>query len=390
MASIPRFVSPLPHRLIFGSGTINELGEQARAFGDKALLVIGSQSLRSSGNLGRIENSLCEAEVSWELLEGVPAEPTLEWVDKGRELMATSDAQLVIGVGGGSVIDVAKAIGALAHEEGPTAEYHSGQRKITQRGAPIIAAPTTAGTGAEVTPNSVLTDPQRHVKASLRGGDLLPAVAIVDPKLTISCPPWQTAYSGLDAIVQALESYTSRGSNPYSDALALRAIELLAGAIRTAVRDGENLQARERMALGSTMAGMALACARLGLVHGLAHPLGHMYSLPHGMVCGLLMPAVMEFNLPVAQDKYAVAARAIGAAPADAPDEDAARALVEWMRELAGELGVLKSLDGYGLQKEDYGRIIEQTLASGSTKHNPRQVTAEDVRELLDKLYQGV
>ncbi len=356
--------------------------------GRRALLVIGGGSLRASGNLEKVEEALKAGGVEWELFEGVPAEPGVDVVDRGRQVLNEAGAEVVVGVGGGSVIDVAKAIGALAKEPGAAAEYHTGGRKIEQPGVPIVACPTTAGTGAEVTPNSVLTDNRRGVKASLRGGDLMPAVALVDPELAVSCPPWQTAYSGLDAIVQALESYVSRGASPYSDALALEALKLMAPAIRVAVENGEDREARERMALGATLAGMALASARLGLVHGLAHPLGFLYGIPHGMVCGMLAPAVMEFNLPVAADKYAQAARAIGLDGES--DEEAARRLVDWMRELAGELRITRPLVHYGLRRADYEQIIEQTLASGSTKHNPRDVTADDVAQMLDKLAEGL
>ncbi|MBC7287839.1 MAG: iron-containing alcohol dehydrogenase [Armatimonadetes bacterium] len=387
MARIGHFESPLPTRIIFGSGRLAEAGKFVAPLGRKALVVVGSGSVVSSGALDRLRQALGASGVECSVFSGVPAEPPLSVVDAGREAARQARADVVIGMGGGSVIDVAKAIAALAFEEEPTARYHRGERPIIQRGLPCVAIPTTAGTGAEVTPNSVLTDTERGVKASLRGGDLMPAVALIDPELTVSCPPWQTAYSGLDAIVQALESYVSKGSNPYSDALALRAFEIMAPAIRTAVENGEDLAAREAMALGAAMAGMALACARLGLVHGLAHPIGHICGVPHGMVCAMLMPAVMEFNLPVAAPKYAAAAGAIGLSVGD--DVSASRALIDWMRQLCTDFAITRSLDSYGLTTSHYGTIIEQTLASGSTRHNPRDVTAEDVRAILDRLRTG-
>ncbi len=386
MAGLLSFTSPLPQRLVFGSGSLDRLGALATSLGESALVVLGGGSLRGSGGLQRLEDSLCAADLTHEVFDGVPAEPTLDWVDEGRERCATMGADMVIGVGGGSVLDVAKAIGALAWEARPTVAYHRGEAEISHPGLPIIAAPTTAGTGAEVTPNSVLTDPDLHVKASLRGGDLMPQLAIVDPTLTVTCPPEQTAYSGLDAIVQAIESYTSKGAGPYSDALALRALELMAPVLKRAVEDGEDLAAREAMALGSTMAGMALACARLGLAHGLAHPVGHLLGLPHGRTCGLLMPAVMAFNLPAARAKYATAARALGL---KAEGEEEAVALVSWFRDLAEELGVSGTLAGQGLEEGHYERIIEEALASGSTRHNPREVTAEDLLQMLQTLRAG-
>ncbi len=378
MAGLPPFVSPLPATLVFGSGKIRDLGKVTRPLGGRALVVIGGTSLEKAGHLAVVEAALAEAGIEYRVFAGVPAEPAVEWVDRGREALAEIEAEVVVGIGGGSVLDVAKAIAALAREDQPALAYHRGEAKVTGRGLPIIAVPTTSGTGAEVTPNSVLTDAELHVKASLRGGDLMPVAAIVDPELTVGCPPDVTAYGGLDAIVQALETYVSRGASPYSDALALRALELMAPALATAVRDGADLEAREKMALGSTMGGMALACARLGLVHGLAHPIGHVWALPHGLVCGLLMPAVMEFNLPAAEDKYAVAAKTIGAG-------SEGKELVTWFKALAEGVGMARpaEFDEHPRTDEEEDLIVEQALASGSTKHNPRKAEEADVRAVL-------
>lgn len=386
MRATDAFTAPLPGSIVFGTGRIAELGQIARWFGSRALLVIGSGSLERAGGLAKVEEALRAGGIEWNVLAGVPAEPPVEYVDEGRRKLRAFDAQMVIGVGGGSVLDVAKAIAALAREEAPCIAFHRGEAKVTQRGLPCIALPTTAGTGAEATPNAVLTDRERRVKASLRGGDLMPAVALVDPQLTLSCPPDVTAHAGLDAISQALESWVSVGASPFSDLLALEALRLMAPALPQAVSEGTDLAAREAMALGSLFAGMALASARLGLVHGIAHPIGELYHLPHGLVCGLLMPSVMEFNLPVAASKYAVAARTLALCEPTTSDQEAAEALISWFRLLLSQLGVGRPLGEYGLSPADFDFIIEQGLPAGSTKHNPRQPTADDLRALLQKL----
>ncbi|MCX7598520.1 MAG: iron-containing alcohol dehydrogenase [Armatimonadetes bacterium] len=383
------FRAPLPGQVIFGSGRVAELAEICEWFGRRALLVIGGGSLERSGGLARVEEALRSGGVEWDVLAGVPAEPPVECVDEGRQKLHALGAQMVIGVGGGSVLDVAKAIAALAHEEAPCVAFHRGEVKVTQRGLPCIALPTTAGTGSEATPNAVLTDRERRVKASLRGGDLMPAVALVDPQLTLSCPPAVTAHAGLDAISQALESWVSVGANPLSDMLALDALRWMAPALQRAVSEGSDLSAREAMALGSLFAGMALASARLGLVHGIAHPIGELYHLPHGLVCGLLMPSVMEFNMPVAGGKYAVAARALSLAEPGTDDQQAAEALIAWFRSLLCKLGVGRPLGEYGLSPADFDFIIEQGLPAGSTRHNPRQPTADDLRAFLQKLIEA-
>lgn len=389
MDRIAVFNALLPSRVIFGTGRVGELGQVAAGFGRRALLVIGGTALRRSGGLALVEDALRAGGVEWDVLAGVPAEPPVEYVDEGRQKLRDFDAQMVIGVGGGSVLDVAKAIAALAREEAPCAAFHRGEVKVTQRGLPCIALPTTAGTGAEATPNAVLTDRERRVKASLRGGDLMPVVALVDPHLTISCPPDVTAHAGLDAISQALESWVSVAANPFSDVLALEALRLMAPALPRVVEDGTDLPAREAMALGSLFAGMALASARLGLVHGIAHPIGELYHLPHGLVCGLLMPSVMEFNLPVAASKYAKAARTLALTEPMAADDEAAEALISWFRSLLSRLGVGRPLGEYGLSPADFDFIIQQGLPAGSTKHNPRQPTADDLRALLQKLIEA-
>ncbi len=384
MERISEFALRAP-KVIFGWGKMSELGREAAALGRRALLVVGQGALERTGRLAQLRALLESAGVEVTLFSGVEAEPGLPTVDRGRQAAQEGGCDVVVAVGGGSVIDVGKAIGALANLPGAAAEYHSGKREVRGPGLPVVAAPTTAGTGAEVTPNSVLTDPKRRVKASLRGETVLPRVALVDPELTVSCPPRVTAFSGLDALVQALESYVSRGANPASDALALQAISLIGGALRRAWEDGADAAARERMAAGSLLAGLALASARLGLVHGLAHPVGCLYHLPHGQVCALLMPAVMRFNLPCAQKKYARAARELGLARAEASDEAAAEELLRWFSALARELGARVSLREFGAKRADLDKIIPLALASGSTKHNPRQPSADDVRAILEE-----
>lgn len=364
--------------IVFGSGSRHKLGTQAASLGSRALLVTG-HSAPTRGNLVQETRDTLEAAgVHMTLFAEVEPEPTLGTVERGREAFRAADCDLVIALGGGSAMDVGKAIGALANLTEPITHYFSGA-EILGPGAPIIALPTTSGTGAEVTPNSVLTDPNTLHKASIRGRTLMPSVAIVDPELTIPLPPKQTAFSGLDALTQAIESYVSTGANPFSDPLAEESVRRLAPSLRRAVADGSDLSAREDLALGSLFAGLALASARLGLVHGLAHPLGALYHLPHGRVCGWLHPTVMRFNLEVARDRYAHLAELIGL-PAHA------EALIEWIEALACDLGACGSWKEVGLKEEDFEKLISVAVPAGSSKFNPRPVTAEGVEELLRQL----
>lgn len=373
----------MPH-IIFGSAAIEQAGQWCAQLGTKALLVTGRSSLRHSGWLDEIVSNLSDHGVAATVFEGTEPEPSVNMVQAGCEVLWEADCDLVIAVGGGSSLDVGKAIGALAGESGEAAEYHRG-RQITELGVPIIAVPTTSGTGSEVTPNAVLIDQERGVKASFRGQGLIPHVAIVDPQLTLTLPPAATAFAGIDAFTQALEGFTSTGANLVTDKFAAEALVHLAGAICTAYSDGEDLAAREHMSLGSLLAGIGFASSRLGLVHGLAHPVGVTSGQPHGRVCGLLLPHVIDFNLEAAQEKYARAARLVSITD-DSDDEAAALALHDWVTQLVEDLPIGQSLSDLGISEEDLEPMIGPAMASDSTRHNPREVTEHELRQFLEQI----
>jgi len=384
MLSIDQFkLAPMPE-IVFGNGTIANLADYVAGLGECPLLVVGRGSLRRSGQLDEIISNLVASDLQVTVFEGVEPEPILSTVEQGRQVLRENNCDVVIAIGGGSVMDVGKAIAALAHEPGRIPEYHRG-REITAEPLPIIAVPTTSGTGSEVTPVSVLTDPERSLKASIHDDRLLPRLALVDPQLTLTLPPRATADAGLDAFVQALESYTSTGANFLTDLWAMEAIQRLGSSLRQAYYHGDDLKARENMSLGSLLAGMALASARLGLVHGLAHPIGYAYDLAHGHACGMLMPYVMKYNMEVSQTKYATAARVLGISDAS-DDGAAAQALHDWVSELTEELGVSASLGEVGASEDDFDQIIAAAMKSGSTAHNSRPVTEADLREFLQEM----
>ncbi|MEI6502350.1 MAG: iron-containing alcohol dehydrogenase [Armatimonadota bacterium] len=370
-----------PHEVTFGSGTRVKVGGAAALLGQRPLLVTGLGAARR-GLVAELEGYLAQAGLTVAIFDQVEAEPSVGTVERGVQAFVAARCDLVVAAGGGSALDVGKAIAALAGLPDSAQHYFSTGSEIPGPGHPIIALPTTSGTGAEVTPNSVLTDPQTREKASIRGRTLMPTVALVDPELTLSLPREQTAFSGLDALTHALEAYVSTGANVVSDALAEEATRRLAGSLRRACEQPDDLPAREDLALGSLLAGLALASARLGLVHGLAHPLGALYHLPHGRVCGWLLPAVMRFNLQTADTKYAALAAMIGLSAK-------AEALVAWVEELAHELGACGSWREAGLKEADFAQITAATVASGSSKHNPRPVTAEATQEFLEGLMGG-
>ncbi|MCJ7738503.1 MAG: iron-containing alcohol dehydrogenase, partial [Anaerolineae bacterium] len=294
-----RFEFAASDRIIFGPGTAREVGTLANAFGTRALMITGKQGERA----GLIFESLESAGIATVPFE-VSHEPTTHIVQAGAERAREAGCDLVVGCGGGSVIDAGKAIAALLTNGGDPLDYLEviGRgRPITKRSAPYIAVPTTSGTGAEVTRNAVLASPEHRVKVSLRSPLILPHIAVVDPLLTHSMPPAVTASTGLDALTQVLEPYVSGLANPLTDTICREGLTRAARSLRRAFEDGSDAGARQDMALASLFGGLALANAKLGAVHGFAGVLGGMYGAPHGVICGRLLPFATEVNIRALQ-----------------------------------------------------------------------------------------
>jgi alcohol dehydrogenase class IV len=362
-----------PGKIIFGAGALEALGNETSALGRRAVLVTGRRAMAASGITGRCLSLLRGAGVQTALFNEVDPEPDVTTVDRCREAVRRHEADVVIGLGGGSAIDVAKAAAGLALEDEPTRAYHQG-RKIARRGLPNIAVPATSGTGSEMTNNSVLSDRQRQYKASIRDESLVAAVALIDPEVALPCPPRVTAISGIDAFVQAVESYLSRFATPLTEAISLCAAEEMVRALPAVVIRGDDLELRTAAAWGSAMAGLALTNARLGVVHGIAHPVGVRFNVPHGLACGVLLPAALRFNRESVGRKYAVLRQLVGGDPA------------EYAHGLLGACGLPTRLTDYGLDPAAFGTIADEALPSGSTKANPRAVTKADVVAMLQRI----
>jgi len=375
-----RFTVTTPPRIEFGWGAADQIPALAAGLGKRPLVVCG-RSLRATGYLDTLLEGLSAAGLEVSLHEGVPAEPGLEALQACMDAAEGSDC--VIAIGGGSVLDIAKGAAALAGTGATAREYFAG-KAVPEKGRPLLAAPTTSGTGSEVTWVCVLVDHDTRRKASIRGPAMMPAVAVVDPQLTVSCPAHVTAQSGMDAFVQAVESFTSRGANPMTDALSLEAAKLTARWLETAVREPENREAREAMTLGSMMAGLALNTSRLGLVHGLAHPLGAVTGAAHGLLCGLLMPSVMRFNAEAAAQKYARLAEGLGLVAPGLERRSDVEALIRFTEELLGRVGIPSRLSEIGFDPADLDWVAQETMPSGSTKANPRPVTESDARTVTE------
>jgi len=383
-ASNIRFEFATATRIIFGPGTLQQLGPLAAEMGRRPLLVTGSSGARCGPLL-----DLLSAQGLHAVTFAVSGEPTTDVAGKGTERAREAGCDMVIGCGGGSVLDTGKAIAALLANGGDPLDY----LEVIGRGLPLtspsaayIAIPTTAGTGAEVTRNAVLRSPQHGVKVSLRSPFMLPRLALVDPLLTHTVPPDVTASTGLDAFTQVLEPLVSHRANPLTDALCREGLRRAARSLRRVVEQGDDGVAREDMALVSLFGGLALANAGLGAVHGFAGPLGGMFPAPHGAVCACLLPHVMAVNVHALRERdpqsmslrrYDEVARILtGDQRATAADG------VAWVHELCGVLRI-PSLSGYGVTEADFPLLIEKASMSSSMKGNPVHLTAEEMGEVL-------
>ena len=371
-------------QIVFGSGALAELARHGRAFGGRVSLVLGQSARHEAAVRGLLEGVGVQVDVSH-----VTGEPTVEGVLDLVERARAAGSEWVLGVGGGSVLDAAKAVAALVANPGDPLEFLEvvGRGRPLERAPlPFVAVPTTAGTGAEVTKNAVLASTAHGVKVSLRSEAMLPRLALIDPDLTLSVPPALTAATGLDALTQVLEPFVSCQHNPLTDALAREGLRRGARALRRAYHEGSDREARSDMALVSLFGGVCLANAKLGAVHGFAGPVGGMFPAPHGAVCARLLPIVVERNVAALRaraphspilGRYAEVAASLTGRPSAAP-EDAA----PWLRELVLELAI-PGLGQYGLAARDIPVLVEKAQRSSSMQGNPIVLTAEELTATL-------
>jgi alcohol dehydrogenase class IV len=357
-------------RIVFGNGTLAQAAPAAARFGRRALVVTGRNTARAQALL----DALKKEDVAFDLfpLEG---EPTVE--DAKRA--AASKYDLVIGFGGGSVIDLAKAAAALMTNPGDPFDYLEVIGKglpLTVRPVPCIAIPTTAGTGAEVTKNAVLASPEHKVKVSIRHPLMIPDLAIVDPECTLSMPPAVTAATGLDALTQLLEAFISKKANPMTDGFCREGLPRAVRSLRRAFENGSDLKAREEMALASLFGGLALANAGLGAVHGFAGPVGGMFAAPHGMVCAALLPHVMKVNLSALEDLSRLEEFAVMTGRKTAEEG------IDWLAGLCRDLQV-PPLSALGVTEADFSVLVEKTQRSSGLKTNPVALTDEELTDIL-------
>ena len=373
-------------RIAFGRGASARIGTAARSFSDRALVVVGRDSARHAARF----DLLRQAGVTLELLH-VPAEPTVDLVRQGARFARTQQIGVVVGMGGGSALDAAKAIAILVIHTGDVLDYLEviGAGKTLDRpGLPMIAVPTTAGTGTEVTRNSVLASPEHGVKVSLRSPYLLPRLAIVDPDLSSEMPPELTARVGCDALTQLIEPFVSTRANPLTDAICREGMRRAAPALRTAFQRGSDSAARESMAAAAMLSGLALANAGLGVVHGLAGPIGGVTPAPHGAICAALLPYGMAVNLHALRDRSAGSEALrryaeLGPLLTGQPDAGADEA-VAWVASLVADLSIPR-LSSFGLSAQMVPTIVQRAALASSTRANPIELTESELTEIVER-----
>jgi len=374
---------PVPTDIHFGCGMVRTLPARIRAVGGSRAFLVTDPGLRAAGILDDVARVLKEGGIDFAVCDRVKPDSGSRLIDETAAELKQSQADVVVGIGGGSSLDTAKAVAALATNPGSAMEY-VGLHKIRNRPLPSIAIPTTAGTGSEVTLWSVFTDEDRAVKVAIGSVLIYPAVALCDPELTVGLPAPLTAATGMDALAHAVECYTNNACQPISAALALEAIRLIGRHLRSAVLNGRNLESRYGLMLAATMAGIAMNPTRLGLAHALAMPLGSWdLRVPHGIVLAVTLPAVMEFNYLAEPDRFVAVARALGEATDGLPRLDAAARAVEAVRRLARDIGIPKGLGEFGVREEHVGPVVEEAVKSGNVPVNPRRAGAEDLKRIL-------
>lgn len=377
-----------PGKIIFGPGGLSQVGTEAKRLGNKALIVLGRSAMRKSGALDRLTRLLKENNLEYTIYENIPSDPTVKTVDIGASLAQKGSCNLVIALGGGSVLDTGKAISAMATNEGSVADYHEIEgkgRKFQHKPIPFIAIPTTSGTGSEATRNAVITNTELGLKKSIRDPWLIPEVALVDPKLTLSLPPHTTAICGGDALTQCIESFLGKKSQEITDTLALHAIGLIGKSLVKVVKEGKNLEARKNMAMATLLSGLCLSNSGLGAAHALSHPLGVYYKIPHGLSCAVLLPYVMEYNLPVVTKRLAKIAQSLGEDISLLSETEAAQKAVEKVKEMLSEVGIKENLSEWRIKEKDFSQLIKGAKG-GSLNNNPRDASDEDLTELLYKM----
>jgi len=378
-----------PRLMQIGGGALAELPGLLARLGLSSPLIVTDPYIARCGILDRSIALLENARIPWAVFSDTVSDPTTEVIEIGVARLREGDFDSLVAIGGGSPIDTAKGMSVLFANGGQMRDYKV-PNEIPKAGPPVVAIPTTAGTGSETTRFTVVTDTETDEKMLIAGLACCPTAAIVDYELTLTMPLRLTADTGIDSLTHAIEAYVSRRANPYADGLAKNAMGLIARNIRTACAAPDNRAAREAMMLGATTAGMAFSNASVALVHGMSRPLGAFFHVPHGLSNAMLLPEITAYSGPAALERYADCARAMGVAEEGEGSQSSVARLLDELRQLNQDLQV-PSPQAYGIDRERYEELLplmaSQALASGSPANNPRVPTSDEIIELYRRVY---
>lgn len=379
----------MPKNIYYGKDAFKKVGDEAAAFGQK-VLIISDRIMEGLGNVEACETALTEASLDHVKYLDIDSEPTDQFVYEALDLLKSEACDVIIALGGGSCIDTAKAVAVLATNGGNIGDYMNNKVFATKKALPLIAVPTTAGTGSEATDVTVVTHLKSDVKMMIKQPAFLPETAIVDPRLSASSPQKVTAATGVDALTHAIEAYISRVAQPFTDTLAMSAIKLITDNIRDAYHHGDNLEARDNMAYGAMLAGMAFSNASVCLVHGMSRPIGAMFHVPHGVSNAMLLPAVLEFSKDEALDRLADIGGLLFDDVADLTNREIADKVVLGVKQLCCDLDI-PNMKSYGIDENELqqvqAKMAKDAVISGSPGNNPRVPTEDEIVDLYQICY---
>lgn len=375
-----------PGKIIYNAGAIEQIGAAAKQYGSKAMLVTGRNSAKKNGSLDKIVSLLASSGLATAVFAEIESDPSVDIVGRGVDFARENGIDVIVALGGGSPLDAAKAISVMITNPGTIVDYEKKSPQVN--GIPVIAVPTTAGTGSEVSRYVVITDNQRHIKMLIGGETMVPKVAILDPNLTVSMPGHVTAATGMDALTHAMEAYISKVAQPLTLVHSLTAIRLISNNLIKAIVNPENLTARSNMLLGQLHAGFAFSNASVALVHSMSRPLGAYFGVPHGLGNAILLPEVMNFNRVACPEKFVEIAAAMGEITADLSVREASGLAIKAINDLFEETGLPKTLMEIGVTRESLPQLAKDAFESGSTLNNPRQPSVDQIIKIYEKIYE--
>lgn len=377
----------VPGQMITGSGALNMAESLLGQLGRKAMIVT-DQVMIDLGNCAKVENALKNQKIEYTIYSEIVGEPTDVMIEKGLKQYQKENCDFLVALGGGSPIDSMKAIGSLVKNGGSISDYMG--KVIDVEMPPMVAIPTTAGTGSEATQFTIITDTQKDIKMLLKGKVLIPTIAIIDPQFTMTAPPKITAATGLDALCHAVEAYTSRKAQTLSDTFAMSAVKRIFKYLPVAFHEGKNEKARVEMSVAALEAGIAFNNASVTLIHGMSRPIGALFHVAHGLSNAMLMKECLTFALPGAYDRFADLGRAIGEANNDDTDEEAAKKFLNAIVKITKELET-PTLEEFGIDKEKFMSVVEKmaydAMDSGSPQNTQREITQDDVEQMYRNLW---